>query len=54
MPYLYGDSTPFPLDEDFIDTIQHLINAGVEMLAQQDKIDQGRRDSATTVSAASL
>ena len=47
MPYLYGDSTPFPLDEDFIDTIQHLIKTGVEMLSLQEKIERSERKTVT-------
>ncbi|MFC1609996.1 hypothetical protein ACFL6C_03490 [Myxococcota bacterium] len=47
MPYRYGDSTPFPLDENFIETLRDLIHAGVDILAAQEKIEHSQRLAAT-------
>jgi hypothetical protein len=37
---LYGDSTPFPYDLDFLDTIRAAIECGVALLSAQARIDQ--------------
>lgn len=41
MAYLYGDSTPFPLDDNFLDTLRAVTDTCVSLL----KIDQGLDES---------
>ncbi len=36
MSYLFGDATPFPLDENFIETLRSLIDASVELFRVND------------------
>src|SRR5690348_8957529 len=42
MPYLYGDTTPFPLEENFIDTLGAVTDACVALL----KVDEDLEDYA--------
>jgi hypothetical protein len=50
MTYLYGDATPFPLEENFIETISAATDACVALF-QLDVELSGRRDEARQVAA---
>jgi hypothetical protein len=39
MGHVYGDSTPFPYDADFISTIRHAVECGVQLCEAQATID---------------
>ncbi len=52
MAYLYGDSTPFPLDENFLDTLRDVTEAAVALLkvdgaiaAAKERAEEARRES---------
>jgi hypothetical protein len=40
MTYLYGDSTPFPLDDNFIETLRDASETCVALLAIDEKLDE--------------
>lgn len=48
MGYVYGDSTPFPYDLDFIALVRQVVQCGVRLMQAQVAIDEaiGRRTSA--------
>lgn len=42
MGHVYGDSTPFPYDVNFIEQIRKTVDCGVELMSAQDAIRQSR------------
>jgi hypothetical protein len=42
MGCVYGDSTPFPFGADFIETVRHAVEQGVQLLAAQEAITTAR------------
>jgi hypothetical protein len=54
MPYLYGDTSPFPLDENFIETLAVVVEACVSLLRVDEELeDLGKRTEAVKLDAVS-
>ena len=47
MTYLYGDSTPFPLQENFLETLRDLVSASVALLRAEGAIRDAQEQSST-------
>ncbi|MEM9491932.1 MAG: hypothetical protein AAGC55_22495, partial [Myxococcota bacterium] len=45
MKYLYGDATPFPLQENFIDTISAATDACVALFTLDEELGERRRNA---------
>ena len=43
MGHVYGDSTPFPYDVNFIEQIRRLVECGVELMRAQHEVGEARQ-----------